>query len=90
MVLFPSLMIDLSGILMLQYMTFSRIFEKTLPPNRPLPSSIFFGQKLFKGANIENQSATIAFFFSSSRFLLLVLFFSLSLLSFSFASVISG
>ena len=82
-------MIDLSGILMLQYMTSSRIFEKTLPPNRPLPSSIFFGQKLSKGANIEKQSATIGFFsLSSSRFFLLVLFFFL--LSFSFASVISG
>ena len=82
MVLFPGLMIDLSGILMLQYMTSSRIFEKTLPPNSPLPSSIFLGQNLSKGANIENQSATIAFFS-----LLLVFFF---LLSFSFASLISG
>ena len=82
-------MIDLSGILMLQYMTSSRIFEKTLPPNRPLPSSIFFGQKLSKGANIENQSATIGFF-SLSLLLVSSSSFFFFLLSFSFASVISG
>ena len=83
-------MIDLSGILMLQYMTSSRIFEKTLPPNRPLPSSIFFGQKLSKGANIEKQSATIGFFLSLFFSFLPPRSFFFFLLSFSFASVISG
>ena len=83
-------MIDLSGIEMLQYMTSSRIFEKTLPPNRPLRSSIFFGQKLSMGANIENQSATIAFSFLFFSFLPPRSFFFFFLLSFFFASVISG
>ena len=68
MVLFPSLMIDLSGILMLQYMTSSRIFEKNVTAKQTSSVKHFFGQKLSKGANIENQSATIAFFFSSRFF----------------------
>ena len=81
-------MIDLSGILMLQYMTSSRIFEKKRYRQIDLFRQAFFWPKTLQGsqsANIENQSATIAFFFSSSRF-----FFFFFLLSFSFASVISG
>ena len=75
MVLFPSLMIDLSGILMLLYMTSSRIFENVTAKNSP------------KELILKNQSVTIAFFslllpYSSSFFLFLLFF--------SFASVISG
>ena len=78
MVLFSSLMIDLCGILMLLYMTSSRIFENVTAKWTSSVKHFFWGggQKLSKGANIKNQSVTIAFFFFSSPFFLLVLSFS--------------